>query len=198
MYNNSTAVYRPDINAFLQQAQGADKYFIADKVFPVLGVGKRAGQYPRIKIGEGSLMRKDMSKRNATGTYNEMSRKHSWDTYSLADRGLKERIDDDKAAEMQDFFDLEVTTGKLLTRNMNIDRLWVTGIVTEGCVELTARDAADRGYYVTLVSDACASSTHIAHDDALQRMGDGGLIKVRTVNELIGQLAASQAPRKVA
>lgn len=85
-----------------------------------------------------------------------------------------------------------------ILRNMNIDRLWVTGIVTEGCVELTARDAADRGYYVTLVSDACASSTHIAHDDALQRMGDGGLIKVRTVNELIGQLAASQAPRKVA
>jgi len=26
---------------------------------------------------------------------------------------------------------------------MRIDRLWVTGIVTEGCVELSARDAAD-------------------------------------------------------
>ena len=77
-----------------------------------------------------------------------------------------------------------------LLRNMGINRLWVTGIVTEGCVEMTARDAADRGLLVTLVSDGCASSTHVAHEDALQRMGDGGLIKVRTVDELIGQLVA--------
>jgi hypothetical protein len=122
MYNNSTAVYRPDIQAFLMQAQGAEKYFIADKVFPVLNVGKRSGQYPRIKIGEGSLMRKDITKRNATGTYNEVSRKHSWDDYKLVDRGLKERIDDDKAAEMEDFFDLEVTTADLVRRMMMIDR----------------------------------------------------------------------------
>lgn len=86
-----------------------------------------------------------------------------------------------------------------ILRNMHIDRLLVTGLVTEGCVELTARDAADRGYYVTLVSDACCSSTHEAHYDALQRMGDGGLIKVRTVDELCAQIAASAGDqRKVA
>lgn len=79
-----------------------------------------------------------------------------------------------------------------LLRNMQIDRLWVTGIVTEGCVELTARDAADRGYYVTLVSDACTSSTRAAHLDALERMSDGGLIKVRSAEELLQQLAALQ------
>jgi nicotinamidase-related amidase len=80
-----------------------------------------------------------------------------------------------------------------ILRNMNINRLWVTGIVTEGCVEMTARDAADRGFLVTLVSDGCASSTHIAHEDALQRMGDGGLIKVCTVDELIAQLTTAPA-----
>lgn len=121
MYNNSTAVYRPDINAFLEQAQGAEKYFKAQEIFPVHNVDKRTGQYPRIKIGEGSLMRKDLTKRNATGTYNEVTRKHSWDSYVLEDRGLKERIDDDKAAEMKDFFDLEVTTAKLVRRMMLID-----------------------------------------------------------------------------
>lgn len=78
-----------------------------------------------------------------------------------------------------------------ILRNMKVDRLWVTGIVTEGCVELTARDAADRGYYVTLVSDCLASSTHAAHYDALQRMTDGGLIKARTSDELIAQMAAA-------
>ena len=77
-----------------------------------------------------------------------------------------------------------------MLRNMQIDRLWVTGIVTEGCVELTARDAADRGYYVTLVTDACASSTHAAHEDAVQRITDGNVIKGRTVAELIAMTEA--------
>jgi len=81
---------------------------------------------------------------------------------------------------------------------MRIDRLWVTGIVTEGCVELTARDAADRGFFVRLVSDGLASSTHTAHYDALQRMIDGGLIKARTVDELCAQLANASWPAKVA
>lgn len=121
MYNNSTAVYRPDIQAFLMQAGDAEKKFIATDIFPVHNVKKRSGQYPRIKIGEGSLLRKDATQRNATGTYNEVTRKHSWDNFLLKDRGLKERIDDDKAAEMSDFFDLEVTTAKLVKRAMMFD-----------------------------------------------------------------------------
>lgn len=79
-----------------------------------------------------------------------------------------------------------------ILRNMRVDRLWVTGIVTEGCVELTARDAADRGFYVTLVEDGLASSTRVAHHDALQRMTDGGLIKSRTVDELCDQIARAR------
>jgi nicotinamidase-related amidase len=78
-----------------------------------------------------------------------------------------------------------------MLRNMGRDRLLVCGIVTEGCVELTARDAADRGYYVTLVPDACASSTRLAHHDALQRMSDGGLIRLRTVEALCALLSGA-------
>ena len=81
---------------------------------------------------------------------------------------------------------------------MRIDRLWVTGIVTDGCVELTACDAADRGFFVTLVSDGLTSSTRTTHYDALQRMNDGGLIKSRTVDELCTQLANAQQPARVA
>lgn len=81
-----------------------------------------------------------------------------------------------------------------ILRNMNIDRLLVCGIVTEGCVELTARDAADRGYYVSLVHDACASSTRVAHEDALQRMSDGGLIRLRDTQEIERLLLQSRAP----
>lgn len=85
------------------------------------------------------------------------------------------------------------TTIDQILRNLGVDRLWVTGIVTEACVELTARDAADRGYLVTLVEDCCASSTHAAHDDAVQRIGDGGIIKIRSSHELVGQLIESGA-----
>lgn len=80
-----------------------------------------------------------------------------------------------------------------MLRNMGRDRLLFAGVVTEGCVEMTARTAADRGYYTTLVSDGCASSTHLAHYDALQRMTDGGLIKARTADEIIKMINGSQS-----
>lgn len=80
-----------------------------------------------------------------------------------------------------------------ILRNMGRDRLLFAGVVTEGCVEMTARTAADRGYYTTLVSDGCASSTHLAHYDALQRMTDGGLIKARTADEIIKMINGSQS-----
>ncbi|HEY3246916.1 MAG TPA: cysteine hydrolase [bacterium] len=44
-----------------------------------------------------------------------------------------------------------------LLRNMNITGLVVTGVGTHACVETTARDAADRGYDVYLMEDACTS-----------------------------------------
>lgn len=72
-------------------------------------------------------------------------------------------------------------------RFMGIDRVWASGVVTEACVELTARDASDRGYYTTLVTDCCASSTHAAHDDAVQRMTDGEVIQGRTAQELMAE-----------
>ena len=68
---------------------------------------------------------------------------------------------------------------------MGKDRVWTAGCVTEGCVELTTRDAADRGYYTTLVTDCCASSTHAAHEDAVQRITDGNIIRGYTSDALI-------------
>jgi hypothetical protein len=121
MYTNTVAAIRRDINVFLEQAQGAEKYFIGQKLLPVMNVEDRAAQYPRIKIGEGGLLRRDVTKRNATGTYNEITRKHSWDSYTCEDRGLKERIDDDKVADMKNYLSLEVKTAQLVRRNMLID-----------------------------------------------------------------------------
>ena len=73
-------------------------------------------------------------------------------------------------------------------RRMGIEHLVVTGIVTDGCVELSARDAADRGYSVILVSDGCAASTPEAHADALARMTDGGFIVAKTTAQVLALL----------
>jgi nicotinamidase-related amidase len=77
-----------------------------------------------------------------------------------------------------------------ILRNMGRDRVWTAGCVTEGCVELTTRDAADRGYHTTIVTDCCASSTHVAHDDAVQRITDGNVIRGSTVDHLLARASA--------
>lgn len=72
-----------------------------------------------------------------------------------------------------------------ILRNLGVEQLLVTGVVTNGCVEITARDAADRGYWVTLVSDGCSASTYELHVNALERLADGNIIAVKTTEELL-------------
>jgi nicotinamidase-related amidase len=96
-------------------------------------------------------------------------------------------IDDEIIIDKSSVSTFNSTAIDQILRNMGKERLWVCGVVTEGCVELTARDAADKGYFVTLVTDGCASSRRAAHDDAVQRITDGNVIKGRTTAELIAQ-----------
>ncbi|MFD1008978.1 MULTISPECIES: cysteine hydrolase family protein [Oceanisphaera] len=48
-------------------------------------------------------------------------------------------------------------------RNLNTKYLIIAGIVTDQCVDMAVRDAADRGYIVTLVEDACATLSPERH-----------------------------------
>jgi nicotinamidase-related amidase len=83
-------------------------------------------------------------------------------------------------------------------RRMGIDHLVMTGIVTDGCVELSSKDAADLGYRVTLVPDACAASTPEAHDDAVQRLTDGSFIAARTTDDVVREVGELRAAAAVA
>jgi nicotinamidase-related amidase len=56
-------------------------------------------------------------------------------------------------------------------RNMGIRYLIVSGVVTDQCVDMAVRDAADRGYLVTLAEDACATYSQARHDNALKAFG---------------------------
>ena len=77
-------------------------------------------------------------------------------------------------------------------RSMGVDSLVVGGVVTNVCVETTARDAADRGYEVVLVEDGCAAYSPEIHDATLLSF-QGPFGRVRTTDEVLALLKAGDA-----
>lgn len=73
-------------------------------------------------------------------------------------------------------------------RNLGVCYLIVAGVVTDQCVDMAVRDAADRGYMVTLVSDACATYTQERHDAALRAFG--GYCWVTDTDTVVSRLNA--------
>jgi nicotinamidase-related amidase len=69
-------------------------------------------------------------------------------------------------------------------RNMGIHTLVIGGVVTNVCVETTARDAADHGYNVVVVDDACAAFSPEIHEAALVSF-QGPFGRVRSADEVI-------------
>lgn len=56
-------------------------------------------------------------------------------------------------------------------RNLGVRHLIVAGLLTDQCVDMAVRDAADRGYYPVCVADCCSSYTVERHAGALQAFG---------------------------
>jgi len=79
---------------------------------------------------------------------------------------------------------------------MGIETLVVAGVVTNGCVEMTARDAADHDFSVVVVSDACTAGTPELHANALDRMATSavGLISVLCTEEVLAQVSRRTVP----
>lgn len=80
-----------------------------------------------------------------------------------------------------------------ILRNLGKDTLIITGVVTNYCVETAVRDAADRGYNVVLVSDACAAKSEEHQRLALEVMG-GVYCLVKTTEELLQELGCTSGP----
>jgi ureidoacrylate peracid hydrolase len=77
-------------------------------------------------------------------------------------------------------------------RNLGIRSLIVAGIMTDQCVESAVRDACDLGYLVTLVTDACATTSAERHNQSL--LGIRGYCRHRTTEEVMGELAPLPGP----
>lgn len=80
------------------------------------------------------------------------------------------------------------TNIEYVLRNLGIDRIAICGAYTHQCVESAVRDAADRGFLVTLVPDACAAPDQHAHDAALRTLA--GYARLRNTAELLVELDA--------
>lgn len=85
------------------------------------------------------------------------------------------------------------TNADFVFRNMGIDTLIMTGVVTNNCVESSTRGAGDLGYAVLLVDDACAAWTQEGHDYCLQHLDHNFAIVKTTARILEETAAATQA-----
>ena len=72
-------------------------------------------------------------------------------------------------------------------RNLGITTLVIGGVVTNVCVETTARDAADLGYEVILVDDACAAYSPEIHQATLLSF-QGPFGRVRLADDVLALL----------
>jgi len=77
-------------------------------------------------------------------------------------------------------------------QNMGKRTLLLTGLITNGCVESTARDARDLGYRVVLVGDACATYSEDTHQRTLRWL-ERTIGNVVTTAAAVGTLLAPQS-----
>lgn len=80
-----------------------------------------------------------------------------------------------------------------LLRNMGFDSVLVTGFLTDQCVDITVRDGADRGYYMTCIADACATESQARHDNALAAFK--GYCRTVTTADALALIDADNAGR---
>ena len=77
-----------------------------------------------------------------------------------------------------------------LLRNIGIEDVFVTGFLTDQCVDHTVRDGADRGYYMTCVHDACTAETEARHQAALE--GFKGYCRMLSTDEVLDLVTSAQ------
>ena len=76
------------------------------------------------------------------------------------------------------------TNIEYVLRNLGIANLIIAGVITSGCVEVAVRDAADRGFAVTLPEDACASWSEEMEYAAIRAMSEI-YAKVLSTDEIV-------------
>ncbi len=75
-------------------------------------------------------------------------------------------------------------------RNIGIEDVFVTGFLTDQCVDHAIKDGADRGFYMSCVHDACAAESPARHEAALDCFR--GYCRMLSTDEALRLVAAVQ------
>jgi len=73
-----------------------------------------------------------------------------------------------------------------ILRNLGVNFLIISGLLTDQCISHAVRDACDHGYLVTLITDACATRSREKHDTALNHIK--GYCRQRTTDEFLREM----------
>jgi ureidoacrylate peracid hydrolase len=84
-------------------------------------------------------------------------------------------------------FNSQYNTDRIL-RNMGIQQLLICGVVTNGCVEGTVRDAADFGYDVITIGDSSLAFTEVQHEFALMEQALF-YARIKNTKEVLSELS---------
>jgi ureidoacrylate peracid hydrolase len=74
-----------------------------------------------------------------------------------------------------------------ILRNLGVNFLIISGLLTDQCISHAVRDACDYGYVVTLITDACATFSRERHKSALGHIK--GYCRQRTTDEFLHELS---------
>jgi nicotinamidase-related amidase len=77
-----------------------------------------------------------------------------------------------------------------ILRNLGIQTVVLTGAATHACVEATARSAADLGYKIVLVEDACLDQSPLWHEVTMMNCIHFNWGKVLNSEQVLSELAS--------
>lgn len=167
MYSQGAAILRADLRGVQEEAFLWSEGLIGAKVCPPLPVMARAGQYPRIQIDAGNLLRNETKGRGPSASYPRIQRAITTDTYTCQEYGLEEPVDDSERNDYSRFFDMEAQAVKNVMRQVKLahelrvatlafDR--ATWVATTAATAYTAANIAsfDIGLDVDVVKQAIA------------------------------------------
>jgi len=104
--SSALATLRPDLGSFAEFSyQGNILGSIGLDVLAPIEVGKPADKFGKLKLAE--LLKIEDDLRQSDGSYNRGTWKFTDDSFSTADRGWEQRIDDRDARRFAEYFDLE-------------------------------------------------------------------------------------------
>ena len=104
----------------------------------------------------------------------------TWDADVCAELGCGP---DDLVVDKVRFDAFQWTSLEPLLRGLNVTALMICGVVTNICVETTARSAFMRDFPVTLLADCCAAKTRRLHELSVEVLSSYELAGIASVTD---------------